>query len=745
MVERVRVLWGAALLVSTLLVVGAPPGATTAGSVATVSFRLTAPAQTGEPAALAGRVRPRVARPLVLQRRTSGTWTRIKRFRSSPTGRFSTTVTTLAHPERYRVRARRVRIRDRVYAPVASPSVEVSDTVVPGTPTGLTAILGAGQASATWSPTLAPDLAGYHVYYAQHETGPWNPVPEWMLDERPGVIIPADERFEHWFAVASVDQAGNESPRAITRAVPGNEQPTLVPPDDVTVDSTAPGRVHVTWTGISSDAVLRYGVYVAPAADGPWTQAGQPTFATGHNVAELIGGRTYWFHVVTLDENDNASERSDIVSATVPRDGLAPPVPAAVSAYPGNGAVQLAWDRDTSPGGVEPWKGEVVYEAPSADGPWTVVPAERIYDQTSKGAILRGVPNDEKRWYQVTRTDAAGDESAPGGPVAATPSAAISRSWAQLGWGRSHACGVKSDGTLWCWGAGELGAIGVADGRSRAFPTQIGADHWSAVAAGEDETCALREDGTLWCTGVGVVQQSSTLGRIGAISDWTAIGAGSTLRCALRASTHRIHCWGMGAFGFHGATKVAEPHEDLYVGAGLPSMPNEFSGIQDIQGGMGCATVLDGRIYCWSSSEVGYLPGDGWRSVDVGRGYRCGTKTDATLWCWGTNGSGQLGIGTTTPSATPVQVAPGTTWKSVTAEGETTCAIDTGDALWCWGDNSAGQVDISWIDKSVPTPSRATGSWQTAHPSGPTCALELDRTLWCWRDKLRAALVGTVP
>src|SRR3990172_4389445 len=55
--------------------------------------------------------------------------------------------------------------------------------------------------------------------------------------------------------------------------------------------------------------------------------------------------------------------------------------------------------------------------------------------------------------------------------------------------GNGHTCGVRTDGTLACWGYNNAG---------RAPPP---AGTFSQVSAGQSHTCGLRTDGTLACWG----------------------------------------------------------------------------------------------------------------------------------------------------------------------------------------------------------------------------------------------------
>ncbi len=53
-------------------------------------------------------------------------------------------------------------------------------------------------------------------------------------------------------------------------------------------------------------------------------------------------------------------------------------------------------------------------------------------------------------------------------------------------------CGVKNDGTLWCW-----------DAFYSLAPTQIGSGtNWKTIASTGNHICGIKTNGTLWCWGL---------------------------------------------------------------------------------------------------------------------------------------------------------------------------------------------------------------------------------------------------
>lgn len=61
----------------------------------------------------------------------------------------------------------------------------------------------------------------------------------------------------------------------------------------------------------------------------------------------------------------------------------------------------------------------------------------------------------------------------PRASAAPAPAAGEVRTWVQVSAGDGHACGVKSDYTLWCWGEGSDGQLGDGLVSDHASPTLV--------------------------------------------------------------------------------------------------------------------------------------------------------------------------------------------------------------------------------------------------------------------------------
>ncbi len=114
--------------------------------------------------------------------------------------------------------------------------------------------------------------------------------------------------------------------------------------------------------------------------------------------------------------------------------------------------------------------------------------------------------------------------------------------WTAVAAGTEFSTAIKADGTLWAWGANwgwQLGNGRTDDGTN--VPVQVGADHdWVAVDnskydQSEAYTLALKADGTLWSwgsgpsgeLGLGKICCTNVPTRIGTDSDWRGFSAGA--------------------------------------------------------------------------------------------------------------------------------------------------------------------------------------------------------------------------
>ncbi len=307
--------------------------------------------------------------------------------------------------------------------------------------------------------------------------------------------------------------------------------------------------------------------------------------------------------------------------------------------------------------------------------------------------------------------------------------------------GIDHSCGVRDDGTLWCWGQGSRGRLGLVDTDGREKPAQVGdAQSWSQVSAGGSFTCAVRDDKTLWCwgrnkggqLGVGDTEDRYEPTQAGSDSNWSSVTTGGTHACGLR-DDGTLWCWGTGRRGRLGLGDDDDRDSPEQVG-GDSNWNSVVAGMRH-----SCAIRDDHTLWCWGRGTGNDVPGQiggdsDWLSASANRGYTCAVRTDHTLWCWGLGEDGQLGIGDTDDRDTPSQLGSDTHWSSVNAGRFHACGVRDDDTLWCWGLGDDGRLGNGDTDHRL-TPSQVDSSanWARVAAGGAhSCGVSTDNILSCW-------------
>jgi len=75
--------------------------------------------------------------------------------------------------------------------------------------------------------------------------------------------------------------------------------------------------------------------------------------------------------------------------------------------------------------------------------------------------------------------------------------------WKSVSCGNEYSTAIKTDGSLWSWGAGGNGRLGNNSNTNRSTPvtTFAGGNNWKQVSCGDNHTAAIKTDGSLWVWG----------------------------------------------------------------------------------------------------------------------------------------------------------------------------------------------------------------------------------------------------
>lgn len=271
--------------------------------------------------------------------------------------------------------------------------------------------------------------------------------------------------------------------------------------------------------------------------------------------------------------------------------------------------------------------------------------------------------NDRGQLGQGDRTVVAGLVRVPLPAPAATVSAQS-----------MHSCALLRDASVYCWGGNAEGQLGQDDPgvgaddteRDGLSPLRVGGAEWSAVAAGDGHTCGVRLDGSLYCWGR---NSSHELGpepriqvraplRVGTEVDWVRPVPGQQYTCGTKRDAS-VWCWGQNIGstadeGFPLGIEGAELDTPTRV-PGLPAVTALTTMVFHT-----CALASGGDVYCWGRNAEGQLGtldtairrvptlvATGVSRVSASWFTTCVLTTAGSVACTGKNEQGELGNGTT--------------------------------------------------------------------------------------------------
>ncbi len=308
--------------------------------------------------------------------------------------------------------------------------------------------------------------------------------------------------------------------------------------------------------------------------------------------------------------------------------------------------------------------------------------------------------------------------------------------------GNGYTCALTGGGGVKCWGHDSYGQLG-SDAPTGSVPADVVGLSGVLAVDVDGLSCAITGGGGVKCWGannVGQLGNGTTTDSIapvdvtGLARGISAISVGGLHACAL-TSGGGVKCWGVNNLGQLGNDS---PNASSAVPVGVTGLG---SGVRAIAAGQNhsCALLTGGAVKCWGNNFDGVLGNSGTSvssvpsPVDVsglggpvsaiaaGGRHTCALLSDGAVECWGYNEQGQLGNGTTTPTARPgaagvVGLASDIT--AISAGDNHTCAITSGGEVKCWGYNSAGQLnadepEVSAVPLAVDT---------ETPPSGPPAA-----------------------
>ncbi len=294
---------------------------------------------------------------------------------------------------------------------------------------------------------------------------------------------------------------------------------------------------------------------------------------------------------------------------------------------------------------------------------------------------------------------------------------------------------LKSDGTVWTWGANFNGKLGVgvdSNTLPRALvPGEVhgvgNAGYLNSIAAimgGEIHNVALKSDGTVWAWGLNAYGQLGNgttndsyspvqvgLGAVPPLTSVTKLGGRPYFTLAVKADG-TIWAWGMNQFGQMGngtVNPISGPQVTVPVMVNSSSPGGPINNPMQVTCGyqFGAALTTNGTVWTWGSGSHGELgngttgssytptqvPGlSNVTAISAGWFHILARKSNGTVWAWGNNANGELGDGTSSNRSNAVQVLNVSNIVVVSGGDSHSSALAADRTVWKWGKNDVGEL-----------------------------------------------------
>jgi alpha-tubulin suppressor-like RCC1 family protein len=286
-------------------------------------------------------------------------------------------------------------------------------------------------------------------------------------------------------------------------------------------------------------------------------------------------------------------------------------------------------------------------------------------------------------------------------------------------WGGARGTVVrKSDGTVWTWGANFSGKLGIGISSTnltrQLIPTEVHGsgdagflNSISAIMGGEVHNVALKSDGTVWAWGAnmfgqlgnGTTNEADAPVQVSGLSSVTGLGGRGYHTLAVDSSGS-IWGWGWNTAGELGNGNNNPTTVPVRV-IGLTNPAAVSAGYK-----FSIALMPDGAVFQWGHGRViantynpVQTPGlSNIVAISAGWDHALALRSDHTVWAWGQNGVGEVGDGTTSNRTNPVQVTVLSNIVAVSGGDWHSSALDSGGTIWKWGRNDVGQLGNGTAD-----------------------------------------------
>jgi alpha-tubulin suppressor-like RCC1 family protein len=288
--------------------------------------------------------------------------------------------------------------------------------------------------------------------------------------------------------------------------------------------------------------------------------------------------------------------------------------------------------------------------------------------------------------------------------------------WRCVSAGSYHGMATKTDGTLWTWGDNSDGRLGDNTTINKSSPIQTisGGTNWKQLSASCCHSAAVKSDGSLWLWGANaggrlgndnVVNRSSPVQTVGSATTWKFAAVCGRMSTALK-NDGTLWTWGCNVCG------------SLGIDLAFATTPGRSSPVQTVAGGTNWSKLsssgyhvgaikTDGSLWLWGANSGGQL-GDGttilksspvqttsigttWKTVSAQRCVTLAITSPGCLAGWGDNFGALNGYGAVSPVLGPRGALFDNRFTYIVGGRCNIHGITTDGKLFSWGYNNFGQ------------------------------------------------------
>ena len=320
----------------------------------------------------------------------------------------------------------------------------------------------------------------------------------------------------------------------------------------------------------------------------------------------------------------------------------------------------------------------------------------------------------------------------------------------------NHTVMLKTNGTVWTYGIGNDGELGLGDVTQTDNPEKVDFGDGviiTKIATGENHTLALDSEGNVWSFGKNNFYQlgnetdekRTTPIKISGLSNITDIACGSYSSFAINKKGE-VYSFGLNANGEGGVgsyTNKIPVTKAKYVQDAI-----------DIKAGKNHTIILKstGEVYATGSNLYGELGVnkdttrsnlftkvsglDSVVSIDAGKSNNTAITKDGEIYVWGENNYSQLGITNKTKITEPTKISGLSDIRYISGLKGNKIAIDKNNQVYVNGLNSRGELgngsnsNVTTFEKL----STITNVMQVSAGDSYTVMLKPDGTVWACGD-----------